>query len=228
MKRFAPILLLVPAIARAGEPELTPEQYGRVMDRTIAKIETAARVLQRHSFASRLELAAAMRTLTPDHFAREALAEMHVTGAQMAAFVQNHPDIVKNFHVEERGQQAIEPLAKRGEELPRLDDLDGAIKRANRRHRPLLLVLTAKWAAASQDLLDQSLKDAGVLEMLRHYELAIVDLTNPDGLVRALQDKYRVHVLPTSLVLRSGVERLRIEGFVDADRLRAALAKASP
>ena len=51
----------------------------------------------------------------------------------------------------------------------------------------------------------------------------LVDMTNDDDAAHAVGERYRVRAMPTLLVVRGSNEQLRIESFVDAAALRAAL-----
>jgi hypothetical protein len=93
-------------------------------------------------------------------------------------------------------------------------DFDGAVTRAKIEDRPILVVFESTTSADSKKLDTTTWKDPKVKSRLASKMVAIKLDVELDA---ELSAKFRIHILPTMLILtRQGVELDRITGYVDA------------
>jgi thiol:disulfide interchange protein DsbD len=100
-----------------------------------------------------------------------------------------------------------------------------AIAMARAEKRPMLVDFTAEWCGACKKLSKETFSEARVAKRLDGFVMLKIDATNDeDPQVDAVKGKYKVVGLPTVVVYDSkGVERKRINDFVPADAMLAAL-----
>ena len=103
-------------------------------------------------------------------------------------------------------------------------DVKAAEREAGKLKRPLLVFFSAEWCMPCKERQRKGFANPAVAELIaRRFVPLLVDMTNDDDGAHAVGERYRVRAMPTLLVVRGSNEQLRIESFVDAAALRAAL-----
>ena len=111
--------------------------------------------------------------------------------------------------------------------VPWRTDARAAEREAAKLERPLLVFFSAEWCMPCLEMKRKSFTDPAVAALIaRGFVPLVVDMTNDDDAARAVSDRFHVRALPTLLVLRGAAETLRIDHYVDAAALRAALARS--
>jgi len=110
--------------------------------------------------------------------------------------------------------------------VPWRTDAKAAEREAAKLKRPLLVFFSAAWCMPCEEMKRKSFADPDVAALIaRSFVPLIVDMTNDDDAAKAIGDRYHVRALPTLIVLHGAAEKLRLESFVAAAELHAALAR---
>lgn len=139
------------------------------------------------------------------------------------------------------GCQAAEPAATKaprapvslrwvtvGKELGARRVFDKTLAQAKKDRRPVFVDFRADWCVACNELDKHVFTQGPVKAALSKFVLVRVDATEETADIMALMKRYSVLSLPTLMVIDAGgqVQKdARIESYVEADELLAALAK---
>jgi thiol:disulfide interchange protein len=110
--------------------------------------------------------------------------------------------------------------------VPWRTDATAAERDAAKLRRPLLVFFSAEWCMPCKEMMRKSFADPDVAALIaRGFVPLVVDMTNDDDAAKAIGDRYHVRALPTLIVVRGAAQKLRLERFLPAAELRAALAR---
>ncbi|HJL44818.1 MAG TPA: thioredoxin family protein, partial [Polyangiaceae bacterium LLY-WYZ-15_(1-7)] len=107
-------------------------------------------------------------------------------------------------------------------------DFGLALARAESQRKPLLIVFEARWATASQDLLEGTFSNAAVVASVERFVPVRVDLTQRGGENDRIAERFGVDGLPTVVYLAPDGTRLRPDStdLVDARDMQVFLMEA--
>jgi protein disulfide-isomerase len=107
-------------------------------------------------------------------------------------------------------------------------DEAAATREAAKTNRPLLAFFSAEWCMPCHEMLTRSFTDRDVAAIVaKRFVPLLVDVTAETPATTALRDRYHVDALPTLIARRGKApDLLRLDRFVDAAALRAALERS--
>jgi thioredoxin 1 len=89
-------------------------------------------------------------------------------------------------------------------------DLDAAAREAAKTGRPLLVYFSAEWCMPCVEMRKKSFADAAVVDVVsRRFVPVLVDVTQEDAAATAATDRFHVRAMPTVLVWRAALDRVR-------------------
>lgn len=94
--------------------------------------------------------------------------------------------------------------------------------------RPVFIDFQAEWCLPCREMERTTFRDGAVVRAAERYVMLKADVTEQDETAEAVMKRFAVPGVPTYLVFdRTGEEATRFVGYVDADRMAAALEAAA-
>jgi len=103
-------------------------------------------------------------------------------------------------------------------------DVDVAVRRAAREHRPLLVAACAQWSTACLGRV-ALFEDAAVVRATQPYVALAVDLTDDTPEANALVARFHLRGVPTIVLVAPDGRETQIGGIVDAPEIVDALGE---